>query len=204
MKTSDWLPETRSNLTWLWRHYDTIQRHLAPNGERRSGGSRSKPTSQPPLNTAALSLVQRGGLAGHLNEWVKLIVEGRHINPPNYLLSDRDFFDKVITTLRANIDWCADQEWFGDMHHEVSGLRRSVEVICGLVNEEPIPGDNKNCVRDRVVGVDENGEDTTVPCGGKLWQDHDREVIYCRRCKTPWPKTQWLHLGRMLRDAAIA
>jgi hypothetical protein len=203
MTRENWLPQVRANLTWLDRNYQTVQDHLAPGASIKSD-VHTKPGSRPPLNITALSLTQRGGIAGQLNEWAQLAVERRGLTPPNPYLADEPFFHAVIVILQANLDWFSQMprdpgppvyDPWADMRREVFTLRRDVELTCGLVNESPIPGDRKLCPLDRTL---DNG--TTVPCNGRLIQDHDRDVIYCRTCKTPWDKTQWLHLGRLLRE----
>lgn len=194
MNREDWLPQTRANIHWLDRNYTTAQDHLNPSGGIKSE-VHTKPGSRPPLNVAALSLTQRGGLAGQLTPWVELIVEERQVNPPAHRLADEPYFHATTKIILAHIEWCDEQEWFGDMRQEVWQLRRTVEIICGLVNESPIPGDRKRCALDRVLD-----DGTVIPCNGRLFQDHDRDVIYCRTCKTEWDKTQWLHLGRLLRE----
>lgn len=198
MSREHWLPQTRANIHWLDRNYTTAQMHLTPGTGIRSE-VHTKPGSRPPLNTAALSLVQRGGLAGQLTPWVELIVESRHIDPPAHRLADEPYFHANTLILLRHIEWCDEQDWMGDLRQEIWQLRRSVEIICGLTNESPIPGDRKTCPLDR-----ELPDGTVTPCNGRLMQDHDLDIIACRTCHTPWDKTQWLHLGRLLRDMPVA
>ena len=185
--------QTSTNLRWITNHYQEITNHLAP-GRGPGQTHRSKPDSRPPLNTNALSLAQRGGIAGVLTEWVKIVVEERKVNPPNPRLADGPYFYATATIINNHLDWFADDETrWPELRGEIRQLKRDLERTLGLINEAPIPGDNKSCVRDI---------EPDIPCGGDLIQDYDLDIIYCRQCRTTWDKSQWLLLGRMLRVAA--
>lgn len=194
MGRDDWPAQVRANLTWLDNNYTTIQAHLAPGAGIRSD-IHTKPGSRPPLNTQALNLIQRGGIAGQLTPWAELIVEERHVDPVPHRLADEPYFHATVALLHRHLDWANDQDWFPDLRTEIFQLRRDVEWTCGLINESPIPGDRKTCPLDRDLP-----DGTVTPCNGRLIQDHDHDTIYCRTCKTTWDSSQWLHLGRLLRE----
>lgn len=192
-KLAEQITKTGVNLHWISGHLFDLEERLFPVQEAIEG--HTPPGSRPPLNTDALSLLNRGGIAGQLSGWVELIVEGRGVNPPPHRLAHLPYTESVIDLCARNLDWCAGQDWWDDFHREVRVLRHQTEHVLGLINEAPIPGDYKECVLDLV----ETDADSGGVCGGKLFQDFDRDVIYCRRCKTQWPQSMWLHLGLMLR-----
>lgn len=46
---------------------------------------------------------------------------------------------------------------------------------------------------------DTDGSDTDRLCGYTLWQDPYRDLVECARCRTSWPKRQWLNLAGLIR-----
>lgn len=76
---------------------------------------------------------------------------------------------------------------------ELRSLHFELAHIVGDITDEQWLGRCPAMLRDA------DGEETDRVCGYGLWQDPYRALVECARCRTSWPKQQWLRLANLIR-----
>ncbi|MBW0088252.1 hypothetical protein I4I73_03355 [Pseudonocardia sp. KRD-184] len=108
----------------------------------------------------------------------------RDLPPPGGSVAD------LIRWLDAQLDWLTRQDWVaepaGELHRLASQIRgvtdprRRVGVCPNVIDEGP----------------------TTRVCKATLFAPVRGDSISCRVCKRVWPRSEWLRLGSMLKEAS--
>jgi hypothetical protein len=159
---------------------------LAPGtaGDRtRVSGTRTAPL---PVRLEPLSLRARGGIITILATWEVDWREVRGMTPAQRGNSDRDLAG-IVLWLRAHLPWAIEHHpAIREFADEVRDVVRECQAAAGLL---------PHMMRIGTCPVDCDGQ----PCGERLYADPQAEEIWCRKCRTRWPRAHWMLLGRTLR-----
>lgn len=164
---------------------------LAPGtaGDRtRVSGTRTAPL---PVRLEPLSLRARGGIVTILATWEVDWRETRQMAPAERGASERDLA-AIVLWLRAHLPWAIEQHAaIREFADEVRDVVRECRAAAGLL---------PHMMRIGTCPVDCDGQ----ACGEKLYADPQAEEIWCRKCRTRWPRAHWMLLGRTLRGEEMA
>lgn len=76
---------------------------------------------------------------------------------------------------------------------ELRALHAELARVVGVISDDIWLGRCPALLRDT------DGEETDRPCGYGLWQDPYRTVVECGRCRSMWPRKDWLGLAALIR-----
>lgn len=180
---------TAVNLDWIRRKYGLLAEHLEPTSQ--PGGTRTVPSSKPPVRTDALSLAAKGGITGILGSWVQLLVEDNDVAPPNYRLGQEALVAAQTNTLKANLTWLLEQDFAPELVDEISQLRTDIQALFGDTERKwtSLPGRWDCPVIDPEHGL----------CGHRLRQRIGQWLVQCPSCESEWSgEAEFERLGLML------
>lgn len=160
---------------------------LAPGtagGGSRVSGTRTAPL---PVRLEPLSLRARGGIVTILATWEADWRETRGLTEAQRGTAERDL-GGIVLWLRAHLPWAIDEhpaiQEFAD---EIRDVVRQCRAAAGLLPRMMRIGECPALV----------GE---AACGAALYADPQGHEIRCRECGTRWPRTNWMLLGKTLRE----
>lgn len=155
---------------------------------RVSGGGRTG--SPVPLRLEPLSLRAHGGIVSVLRYWEADWRAYLGWTAPPFRGSVEQTVAGCVKFLRANLPWCFDE------HSEPQAFAASVREWTAACRIQVYgPGDG------RLIGVCPTVADDGVACGTSLWANPFAEKIECRGCRRVWARTEWMELGRRIRDS---
>lgn len=181
----------RTNLCEIPELYALLGDVLAPGttGERaRVSGTRTAPL---PVRLEPLSLRAQGGIITILATWEADWREMRGLTEAERGIGERDL-SGIVLWLRAHLPWAIEHhpavQEFAD---EVRDVVQQCRAAAGLLPKQMRIGNCPALVEDE-------------QCGTALHAEPTAEEIRCRKCRTRWPKAQWMLLGRTLREEVEA
>ncbi|NUP48995.1 MAG: hypothetical protein HOW97_17070 [Catenulispora sp.] len=177
----------RADLADIPGHYALMGAVLAPGtagGGAHVSGTRTAPL---PVRLEPLSLRARGGMVTVLALWEADWRELRELTPAMRGTSATDLA-AIVLSLRAHLPWAIENHGAVDeFAREVRDLLHQCRAAAGLLPSMMRIGD---CP----------AQDDDQPCGAALYADPMADVIRCRKCRTTWPRGQWMLLGKTLRE----
>lgn len=176
----------RTDLADIPGHYALMGAVLAPGtagGGAHVSGTRTAPL---PVRLEPLSLRARGGMVTMMASWEVDWRETRGLTPAQRGGSERDLA-AIVLWLRAHLPWAIDEHPAVDeFATELRDILHACRAAAGLLPRMMRIGD--------CPALD--GEEV---CGAALHADPMAEEIRCRKCRTSWPRSRWMLLGKTLR-----
>lgn len=177
----------RTDLTDLPGLYALMGAVLAPGtagGGSRVSGTRTAPL---PVRLEPLSLRARGGIITVLATWEADWRELRGLTEAVRGTGERDL-SAIVLWLRAHLPWAIENHGAVDEFAvEVRDIGRQCRSAAGLLPSMMRIGNCPALIEDEA-------------CRAALHADPQAAEIRCRKCRTSWPKTNWMLLGKTLRD----
>ncbi|MFG2618047.1 hypothetical protein ACGFXC_10505 [Streptomyces sp. NPDC048507] len=170
--------------------HDALAVALVPGSgeQQRVSGSREAPL---PCVLDVLSLRGPGGMADILTEWLEAVHEARELGRPRW--RGRDRVREVCQRLDDHMSWIA-----LDFAAGAADLLAELKTLSTAARSLAFPE------RARVpLGVCPLDAEGGQPCGGSLQGSLTSGTVRCSTCRTVWPPTHLLLLGRMLGDIPV-
>lgn len=177
----------RANLVDIPGLYALMGAVLMPGsvgGTGRVSGTRTAPL---PVRIEPLELRARGGIIAVMASWEADWREMRDFAPAQRGISERDLA-AIVLWLRAHLPWAIEHhpgvdEFAGEVRDVVQQCRAAAGLLPCMMRIGECP-----------ALVDEEA------CGAALYADPQGHEIRCRRCGTSWPRTNWMLLGKTMRE----
>lgn len=115
-----------------------------------------------------------------LSGWCQVVVEERRLS------DDVHTVERCLAVLRANVDWCAGQDWIGDMYDEVDVLHKQLGDVVGESRPKPV------------------GRCPEPDCDTPLFMPEENQPLVCRGCGASWDRSQWGILAAAIASAVSA
>ncbi|MEU0937643.1 hypothetical protein [Embleya sp. NPDC005971] len=164
-------------------HYDALADALLPGAQADStpvSGTRTPPL---PVRLEALNLRAPGGMVTILTDWED---DWRRLygwQPARARGRAEETLDGAVRFLRNNLGWaCRQHPAIGEFAGEIGELVARCKAACGARSDAKYIGD--------CPGPDDDQE-----CGTRLYADPWMDFIRCRRCRSEWPRSEWIGLG---------
>jgi hypothetical protein len=140
-------------------------------------------------------------VAAVLAIWARMVAEDVGVHPPKVGSLVYGVHGPLLRTSAADVaelcrfldrwhDWICRRPWSDEFAAEVYEQLSRARAMAGLSE------------RLHRLGACPTDVDGTL-CGATLYADPYQDVIVCRRCRSEWPRSRWLWLGGLLREATV-